>query len=1276
MGDDLKYAAPASQNDFEIAIICALPKEKAAVLLLLDDLWDGRGNRHRYARAPGDYNTYRHGRIGRFNVVIVLLDTMGKVPAAGAAVNIRRSYPNLSLALIIGICAGVPLAKGREVILGDVVISNVLIHRDFGRQYPDRFEAKAEVEDVYGRPNRNIRSLLKSLEEDNRPEVEEQAAEYLRRLQEKHDKHPKRESELGKYKYPGADKDKLFEDSYEHKHHDPTLNCGRCTQGSICEESREIECDELGCDDNLLVPRQRLTRHRAQGSSPLPQIHIGRMGSGDSVIRSAQHRKALAAEGVIGIEMEGAGVWDELPCILIKGVCDYADSHKGKGWQYYAAATAASVAKAVLDEYPGSGRVSGDAHGPQEAMNPLVDSARHQEMQQMSEKDQQCLKHLRITDPRHDKTRIEQTKGGHYRVKFSLQGMPTSNNFVPRPSDITDIEKSLLPHHQKSQGRNVFVLHGLGGIGKTQLAVNFARQYKHAFSAIFWLDGTSEDSLKQSFASCAKRIPKDQIPENISSPKTGDEVDLNDIVEHVQEWLAEDDNVYWLLIFDNVDLDHTQGEIPGAYDIRKYLRSDHGAVLITSRLSKLAQLGESKLIKPTDLDLSKKIFEKWYGKELMMDDDAEELLDSKLGGLPLALAQAAAYIGEANIPIAKYIDLYEKQWDKLLRNTDSDLLDYDDRSVWTTWTISFNAIETRDKNAGNLLRLWAFLDNREMWHSLLQVARNDQEQWPKWLCDIACDEVKFLNIATLLLRYSMIETRESEQSSYSMHPVVHEWISHIQDDDGKRVFLRLAVMLIGFSVPHRTTKNYWVLQRRLLPHAEGCLRWMGKLEGEYSVEDITISHATYNLGLLYSDQGRLKKAETMYQRALEGSEKALGPDHTSTLDTANNLGLLYSHQGRLKEAETMYQRALEGKEKALGPDHTSTLNTVCSLGNLYLNQGRLKEAEIMYQRALEGYEKALGPDHTSTLGTVCSLGNLYLNQGRLKEAEIMYQRALEGYEKALGPDHTSTLGTVCSLGNLYLNQGRLKEAEIMYQRALEGYEKALGPDHTSTLGTVRSLGNLYLNQGRLKEAEIMYQPALEGYEKALGSDHTSTLDTVRSLGNLYMTQGRLQEAEAMYQRALEGYEKALGPDHTSTLSTVHNWGILYMTQGRLQEAETMYQRALEGKEKALGPDHTSTLNTVCSLGNLYLNQGRLKEAETMYQRALEGYEKALGPDHTSTLTTVNNLGLLYSNQGRLKEAEIMYQRALEGKKALAPDHTSTLDTVRSLGNLYMTQGRL
>ncbi|EGO53706.1 hypothetical protein NEUTE1DRAFT_55165, partial [Neurospora tetrasperma FGSC 2508] len=115
-----------------------------------------------YARGEGDYNTYTHERIGRFNVVIVLLEIMGKAPAAGAATAVRIGYPNISLALIVGICAGVPFPKkSQEVILGDIVISNILIHHDFGRQYSDRFKAKDEAEDVYGRPNKNIRSLLR-----------------------------------------------------------------------------------------------------------------------------------------------------------------------------------------------------------------------------------------------------------------------------------------------------------------------------------------------------------------------------------------------------------------------------------------------------------------------------------------------------------------------------------------------------------------------------------------------------------------------------------------------------------------------------------------------------------------------------------------------------------------------------------------------------------------------------------------------------------------------------------------------------------------------------------------------------------------------------------------------------------------------------------------------------------------------------------------------------------------------------------------------------------
>jgi tetratricopeptide (TPR) repeat protein len=399
----------------------------------------------------------------------------------------------------------------------------------------------------------------------------------------------------------------------------------------------------------------------------------------------------------------------------------------------------------------------------------------------------------------------------------------------------------------------------------------------------------------------------------------------------------------------------------------------------------------------------------------------------------------------------------------------SPLVDYKQGSVATTWTVSFKAVEAQNKNAANLLRLWAFVDGRDLWHGLLQAAVDGGEQWPGWLCDVAGNEVRYLDAVRLLLRYSMIESQESVQGSHMMHPVVHRWASHIQDGAGKREVLRLAVMVVGLSVPRRTSKDYWVVQRRLLPHAERCSWWIAEIyKAGRSFDDTTAIDAMHMLGLLYADQGRLTEAESMYQRALEGKEKALGQDHTSTLNTVSNLGNLYADQGRLTEAESMYERALEGYEKVLGRDHTSTLSTVNNLGLLYANQGRLAEAESMYERALEGKEKALGRDHPSTLNTVNNLGNLYKDQGRLAEAESMYERALEGYEKVLGRDHTSTLDTVNNLGNLYRDQGRLTEAESMYERALSGFRVALGPSHWKTQLVMRNLDVLPHAKGMSK----------------------------------------------------------------------------------------------------------------------------------------------------------------------------------------------------------------
>jgi tetratricopeptide (TPR) repeat protein len=539
-------------------------------------------------------------------------------------------------------------------------------------------------------------------------------------------------------------------------------------------------------------------------------------------------------------------------------------------------------------------------------------------------------------------------------------------------------------------------------------------------------------------------------------------------------------------------------------------------------------------------------------------------LAERLGGLPLALATAGAYLHKSNLSFEQYLQEYEKRWNLNPRRP-LKLQEYRDRTLYTSWHLSYTRLENDDSDAAKLLKLLAYFDHQNIWYELLHAGVN--EDLPGWLLDATADPVDFDSIMRILVEYCFVEVQWTTKS-YSMHACVHDWtlagLNKIVDSHS----YWYAFDCVANSVDPGEWEFLGHLQHAwLAPHAarlaHDCFIKVGLLN---DFADQRVEKAAC-LAKLLKEQVQLTAAAVMLQQTLARKEKALGPDHNSTLNTVHSLGLLYSDQGKLDEAGQMYMRALAGYEKALRPDHTSTLDTVNSLGILYCDQGKLDEAEQMYMRALAGYEKALGPDHTSTLRTVHNLGILYRDQGKLDEAEQMYMRALAEKEKALGPDHTSTLNTVHNLGILYCDQGKLDEAEQMYMRALAGKEKALGPDHTSTHRTVYNLGNLYRDQGKLDEAEQMYIQTLAEKEKAFGPDHTSTLSTFYNLGILYRDQGKLDEAEQMYMRALAGYEKALGPDHTSTLDTVHNLSLLYRDQGKLDEAYEMFERA-KNKNKA------------------------------------------------------------------------------------------------------------
>ncbi|RFU79549.1 phosphorylase superfamily [Trichoderma arundinaceum] len=336
---------PTSRDEFQIAIICALSSEADAVTLLFDQFWDEESDP--YGRAKGDTNHYITGRLGKHNVVLAILPNMGTNSAAAATASLRSSYSNLKLAFLVGVCAGVPKVGDYDVFLGDVVVSKAIIQYDFGRQYPGHFEVKNTVEDSLGRANKDIRAMLALFETEHMREIlQAKATGYLKQLQAIARKKRRR----AKYQYPGIAEDRLYLPNYIHRHGNSCETCGESNDlGSTCESAARTLCIDLGCEETQLVKRDIPFENDSDFTST---IFIGRIGSGNTVMKSGEVRDWIASKySLIAFEMEGAGAWEEVPCIVVKGICDYADSHKNKQWQDFAAATAASVMKAILDRY-------------------------------------------------------------------------------------------------------------------------------------------------------------------------------------------------------------------------------------------------------------------------------------------------------------------------------------------------------------------------------------------------------------------------------------------------------------------------------------------------------------------------------------------------------------------------------------------------------------------------------------------------------------------------------------------------------------------------------------------------------------------------------------------------------------------------------------------------------------------------------------------------------------------------------------------------------------
>ncbi|KAF7510859.1 hypothetical protein GJ744_005689 [Endocarpon pusillum] len=312
--------APRGRNDFKVAVIYALPLEAENVQSVFNKCWEDEDKQ--YGKAVGDQNSYTTGVIGKYNVVLVHMPSMGSNSAALSAAGLRSSFPEIKLALVVGVCGVVPVHI--KIVLGDVLISTAVTQYDFGRQYPDGFKRKKSIEDSLGRASLEIRAFVNMLQtRQNRQRLTRKLAQlvYSDGFQQ----------EILKAKYPGVTQDRLYEASYAHQHR-LDEDCDRCSnQLEVCSKT----CDELGCEDERLVLRKRHSIHEIHTTGPepdySPSIHLGRFGSANTVMKSGVDRDRIAADDeVIAFEMEGAG---------------------NKDWQGYAAAMAAACLKVVLKEW-------------------------------------------------------------------------------------------------------------------------------------------------------------------------------------------------------------------------------------------------------------------------------------------------------------------------------------------------------------------------------------------------------------------------------------------------------------------------------------------------------------------------------------------------------------------------------------------------------------------------------------------------------------------------------------------------------------------------------------------------------------------------------------------------------------------------------------------------------------------------------------------------------------------------------------------------------------
>ncbi|KAF7357315.1 FabD/lysophospholipase-like protein [Mycena sanguinolenta] len=671
--------------------------------------------------------------------------------------------------------------------------------------------------------------------------------------------------------------------------------------------------------------------------------------------------------------------------------------------------------------------------------------------------------------------------------------------------------------------QKIYVLYGLGGAGKTQIALKFIKELSFNFSDIF-IDTSTIATI-------------DIGLKNIAIIKG-----CGDSAEEGLLWLTSQAQG-WLLLFNNAD-DPTinmQDFFP---------ECDHGNIIITSQNPGLCvYAGSDSLV--SDMEEKDAVLLLLKSAAQRVTATAEQIaaeIVKALCYLPLAIVQAGAFISKSR-NLGNYLELYTKNQAKLLREKPAQSQDHYKWTVYATWQMSFDQLSPV---AAMLLQHCSFLHYNGISEAIFSYASKyssnsggppeeglrETLEFLSYFCGPTreWDSLQITMVMNDIQAYSLMGFDEKTKL-FSIHPLVHAWgRATISDPD--RCMLTMSNIL-GMTLAECSKWDSLLTSLVLCPHVELAVQTSADLAWIFR----------HHYGLLFNEAGEYKESAGMLETVLEEENRLLGDKHPDTLVTMGNLASTYSDLGEYGKASVLQMAVLEKQKQILGDNHPDTLLAMGNLASTYSDLGKYEKASVLQMAVLEKQKQILGDNHPHILLAMGNLASTYSHLGQYGKASVLQMAVLEKRKQILGDNHPSTLLAMGNLARTYTNLGEYEHASDFEIAVLEKRKQILGDNHPSTLLAMGNLARTYTNLGEYEHASDFEIAVLEKRKQILGDNHPSTLLAMGNLARTYTNLGEYEHASDFEIAVLEKRKQILGDNHPHTLLAMGNLARTYSHLG-------------------------------------------------------------------------------------------------------------------------------